>query len=460
MELSLWLYVIGILALFSELTVQVYKRKDQEITTFPTDIPADTTEIDLHDNEINSFPDDAFKKFDKLIKLNVGKNPFTEMPDLAPVGDTLKVLKMRTCKLTEVNANICNELIALKELDLYGNKINSFPDDAFDEFYHLENLNIGKNPLTQMPNLAPVGDTLKVLEMQACKLTELNASIFNELVALKELDLYGNNIDSFTDDAFKVSDHLRKLIIGKNPLTEKPNLAPVSDTLKVLEMRKCKLTELNASIFNELVALKELDLYDNNIDSFPDDAINELYHLEKLNIGKNPFTHMPNLAPVGDTLRVLDMKFCKLTELNASLLDALVVLEQILLNFCLLTSFPDVPGPGNTLSRIDCRGCNISTFLSLSNYKTLTYISLGSNPMTHVPEAAVVSLQVSGKLYLHDTAIASLPDYQQAYADITSLWLHETDVSFFLVSMNILINSEIICHIITNVQYRITQILR
>ena len=442
MEFSLWLYVIGVLTLFSELTIQVYEREDQEITTFPTDIPANTTEINLYDNEINSFPDDTFKKFDELKKLNVGKNPFTEMPDLAPVGDTLKVLKMRACKLTELNASICTELVALKVFDLYGNNINSFPDDVFNEFYHFANLNLGKNPLTQMPNLVPVSDTLKVLGMRACTLTELNASIFNELIALRQLDLYGNNINSVPDDAFKEFYHLANLNLGKNPLTQMPNLVPVGDTLKVLRVQTCKLTELNASIFNELVGLEELDLYDNNIDSFPDDAFNELYHLEKLNIGKNPFTQMPNLAPVGDTLRVLDMTFCKLTELNSDILNALIVLEQILLNFCLLTSFPDVPGPGNTLSQIDCQGCNISTFPPLSNYKKLADISIGSNPMTLVPEAAVVSLQVSGRLYLHDTAIASLPDYPQAYADITSLWLHETDVSFFLVLMNILINSE------------------
>ena len=158
MELSLWLYVIGILTLFSELmTVQVYERKDQEITTFPTDIPADTTEINLYDNEINSFPVDAFKKFDKLNKLNIGKNPFTVMPKLALVSDTLKVLKMRACKLTELHASIFNEHVGLVELDLYDNNIDSFPIDAFNEFYHLEKLNIGKNPFTQMPNFGPSG---------------------------------------------------------------------------------------------------------------------------------------------------------------------------------------------------------------------------------------------------------------------------------------------------------------
>ena len=176
---------------------------------------------------------------------------------------------------------------------------------------------------------------------------------------------------------------------------------------------------------------KVIYVANNYINSFPDDAFNELYQLETLYIGNNPFTQMPDLAPVGDTLKALFMNLCKLTELNASIFNELVVLEEIYLYSCPLTSFPDVPGPLDTLRTIRCFGCELRTFPTLSNYKVLKYVSFGGNPMTRVPEAAVASLHLSGELDLSDTAITSLPDYPQAYENITVLWLDSTDVSLF-----------------------------
>ena len=187
----------------------------------------------------------------------------------------------------------------------------------------------------------------------------------------------------------------------------------------------------------------EIDLYDNDINSFPDDAFNDFDQLEKLHIGGNPFTVMPDLVPVGDTLKSLKIHRCKLTELNASIFNELVVLEEINLFYCsAFTSFPDVPGPGNTLWGAYCDRCSISTFPALSHYKSLRYVSFYGNPMTCVPEAAVASLHLSGRLGLEDTPITSLPDYPQAYENITILHLYVTDVSFFLVSLNIVINNE------------------
>ena len=205
----------------------------------------------------------------------------------------------------------------------------------------------------------------------------------------------------------------------------------------------------------------EIDLRDNDINSFPDDAFNDFEQLEWLDIGENPFTVMPDLAPVGDTLKVLEMRYCKLTELNASIVNELVVLEEIKLYHCkALTSFPDVPGPGNTLWEIYCDLCSVSTFPMLSHYKSLKYIDFVRNPMTSVSEAAVASLHLSGALHLWDTAITSLPDNPQAYENITTLWLQKTDVSFFLVSLTIVINNEnnIMSYIL--MRHRIIQIVR
>ena len=178
---------------------------------------------------------------------------------------------------------------------------------------------------------------------------------------------------------------------------------------------------------------KEIDVDNNNIDSFPYNAFDKFYQLEKLKIGENPFTHLPNLAPIGDTLKVLWTPMCKLTELNASIFNELVVLKEIYLHYYPLTSFPNVGGPGNTLWKIMCWSCKLTTFPELSNYKALKHIHFSDDPMTSVPEAAVASMHLSGPLYLDSTAITSLPQSPKGYENLTHLSLKDTAVSFFLV---------------------------
>ena len=180
----------------------------------------------------------------------------------------------------------------------------------------------------------------------------------------------------------------------------------------------------------------KINVAGNSINSFPYNAFDNFYQLEILYIGNNPFTNLPNLAPIGGTLKFLQMYNCKLTELNASIFNELVVLEEINVQHCPLTSFPDVGGPGNTLWKIACSYCKLRTFPLLSNYKALKYISFRRNPMTSVPEAAVASAHMSGRLSLLETAITSLPQYPKGYENLTFINLLNTTVSFFLVPLN------------------------
>ena len=175
---------------------------------------------------------------------------------------------------------------------------------------------------------------------------------------------------------------------------------------------------------------KVIDLDDNNINSFPDDAFTKFYQLEKLQISRNPFTKLPHLRPVGNTLKVLRMLNCQLTELDPGIFNELVALKDIILNYCRLTIFPDVPGPGSTLSKLDCFSCKLTAFPMISNYKAMKYISFSDNPIATVAETAIAGVHLTGQLRLWGTAIASFPDYPMAYENITYLDLHNTAVSF------------------------------
>ena len=177
----------------------------------------------------------------------------------------------------------------------------------------------------------------------------------------------------------------------------------------------------------------DIDLYDNDINSFPNNAFNELNELEIPNIGDNKFTELPNLRPVGNTLKLLEMRKCRLTELNADIFNELIVLEELDLRYCeTIKTFPDVPGPGNTLSVIDIGYTEYVTFPMFSNYKAMAKLLFPNSEITTIPEAALATLQLSSELDLEGTRITALPFYPKAYESLTDLDLEDTVVSFFL----------------------------
>jgi hypothetical protein len=112
---SITVLIIGFtLALVKIIVAQLYDRSAQSLTSFPTDIPPATTEIKLFDNRIATFPEDAFDPFTQLQILNIGKNHFTELPNLIPVGDTLRQLWVPNCRLHDVNATVFDTLVVLE----------------------------------------------------------------------------------------------------------------------------------------------------------------------------------------------------------------------------------------------------------------------------------------------------------------------------------------------------------
>ena len=196
------------------------------------------------------------------------------------------------------------------------------------------------------------------------------------------------------------------------------------------DCKKCRLAAFPTDIPTEA---KEIKVDKNEINTFPDDAFQNFFQLEKLSMGNNPFTELPNLRPVGNTLKALEMFNCRLTELNASIINELVVLEILDVHMCRLTSLPNVPGPGNTLRDILCRACDLSTFPLLSEYRALENVNVHGTPITSVSLSAVASLHLHRVLKLYRTRIQSLPEYPMAYENIITFLLSETSVSIAFV---------------------------
>ena len=124
-------------------------------TTFPSGIiPVDVKEISINQASLATFTEDAFEDFHQLESLTLDYNPFNEMPNLIPVGNTLKYFRAVNCGMTQLNATVYNELRILETLNVRGCPIVSFPWVEAGPRDTLRLLNLGNCEFTSFPSLA------------------------------------------------------------------------------------------------------------------------------------------------------------------------------------------------------------------------------------------------------------------------------------------------------------------
>ena len=173
----------------------------------------------------------------------------------------------------------------------------------------------------------------------------------------------------------------------------------------------------------------EIKLINNEIKTFPDDAFDKFYQLKRLYLGKNPIKAIPNLIPVGDTLARLNIPHCHITHIDESIFNELKVLQSVNLEGSRLTSFPNVPGPGNSLVRIIISDCQLSKFPAVNHYKTLEELDVTNNPMTSVQDPDVDSLERLNKLIMRNVTLRVLPYNPKALRTVGFIDISSSDVS-------------------------------
>ena len=147
------------------------------------------------------------------------------------------------------------------------NNIETFPDDAFENFYQLDEISFGHNPLKEFPNFIPVGNTLSTINAVFIHLTHINETIFNELRVLRALRTCCSR------------------------LTSLPNVPGPGDSLQEIRVQNNQLP-----IFPPLYhykALEILDLSDNPMTSVQDSDVDNLEKLRVLKLNSVPLPTLP-----------------------------------------------------------------------------------------------------------------------------------------------------------------------
>lgn len=287
-----------------------YSRAFAGLTDIPDGIPNSTTMLALEGNELANISTWKIAHLDALVSIMFDKNVFVVFPDVCEVGDTLVSL---------VLSNNPNLVV--------------FPLDRLECLVKLEYLSLSYIKAHVLPDMSPLGDTLK-----ECY---LNDNSFNEN------DPWTNHMQGFTE--------LSIFHLQKNNFTEMPDLSSAGESL--------------ISIY----------LSYNAIQSVPIESIDNLRRLRHLYLGNNALYTFPNFCGMNSTLMELVLDYNHLTYMGSEEVVCLTKLQVLSLKANNLTYIPDLSTLSANLVELKLQNNNLQEMPPMSNMSALSTLNVQGN---------------------------------------------------------------------------------
>ncbi|KAJ8924838.1 hypothetical protein NQ315_000993 [Exocentrus adspersus] len=130
-------------------------------------------------------------------------------------------IKINDCKVKQVNGNAFQEYTSLRVLDLSGNVIE---DMGFVKYLpsSITVLNLSNNSFTYVDDVFSNLKNLQYVHLSFCKLTEMDFTVFKEVVSLELVNVSNNNIQSSVSKQFLKN--IKCVDISYNDLTRNLNI--------------------------------------------------------------------------------------------------------------------------------------------------------------------------------------------------------------------------------------------
>ena len=269
--------------------------------------------------------------------------------------DTVKYLHVNQLLLTTV-PEVVYRFPNLEELDLSKNKLTQLPDRLISGIPSLRRLSVLYNQIGDDSVFIPKNTHLRALTLQGNRLTRIPMSVRN-------------------------CANLESLWMGNNNLTEL-NVKPLGGLkhLNDLNFYNAGLTSLPRQI-RKLKHVTVLDLYYNNLTQLPK-QIGRMKRLEQLAVSNNKLTALPPQLARLKQLRVLFIHHNELSELPDSFAN-LPALNTLDLSYNRFSSVPDRLPTMLSLESVDISNNNIQTLpTALVGLRNLKKFYIRSNPLT------------------------------------------------------------------------------
>ncbi|CAH0597690.1 unnamed protein product [Chrysodeixis includens] len=222
-----------------------------------------------------------------------GKTDYVLARGLVSDNTNTTRIKIRSCRITEVENEAFNNLTSLKYLDLSRNRIERLNIGVLDDTKLLISLNLSYNQLTVLPvGIFDQITHLTHLDLKVNKINALELGVFDKLRRLKYLDLSDNDFTGreLHPHLFDHNPYILFIDFSRNDMIAAPeDLLHAFQSLQVLNLDGCFLNEIPAfAIEPNLRTLKQLVLSTNQISNLQNESLfANLENLEYLDLSYN-----------------------------------------------------------------------------------------------------------------------------------------------------------------------------
>uniref|UniRef100_A0AAG5CVC3 Leucine rich immune protein (Coil-less) n=1 Tax=Anopheles atroparvus TaxID=41427 RepID=A0AAG5CVC3_ANOAO len=278
------------------------------------------TALEIFQGVLNAIEPGAFDKVPNLTKIIIRNNHLDTLEDYTFRGlDGLEILFIISSELTTIAPNALDGLKNLTHLTLTGNRLTQLPENLFASTPALETISLAYN---QIGNNLPAGlfgsvDELIRLDLSHNQLTSFD---FPHL-KVTQLQLQNNSLTSLF-----LSDHYMIVQAEVNRIAK---LTGSGADLSILLLSENALTDIGP--IAQMVNLTKLSLSSNPLQ--PNSVFNTLRHLDELLLSHTNIQITEQTFANMAELKLLDLSYNNLTELDFSLFSGLIELQTLIVAF-------------------------------------------------------------------------------------------------------------------------------
>ncbi|XP_071371699.1 vasorin b [Centroberyx affinis] len=330
-------------------------------STIPQGVPTFTKNLYLFANGIEGLTTEDFDGLESLEMLDLSQNKLTELPDrvFEPLT-SLRNLDLSSNQITHISEECFQGMALLERLYLYSNHIKTIHPAAFNGLEQLLELKLQGNQLTSLPALSM--PRLLLLDLRFNVLPSLGPSDL-QTPNLESLKLAGVGLTSLDEELMASLRNLHELDISGNQLETFPQALKEARGLIHLSLAGNPMGPLKVQDLQNLGELQELDISNLSLQGLPEEFSQLFPHINKLTVAENPFNCLCTLAWFPSWLRAQG-----------------ITLERTEETRC---HFPPI-NAGKVLERLEHRdfGCPTTTTVTTSTVKTSTTLPI---PATTFP---------------------------------------------------------------------------
>ncbi|KAJ8912934.1 hypothetical protein NQ315_017265 [Exocentrus adspersus] len=364
---------IGFLVRLVELNVA-----NNRLTEVPPDIVnlRNLLKLDISQNSIKHLPD--MGELRKLQLLYAQHNDIEEIPSFQGCEQIQEIYFGNNC-IKEIPAEICENLLHLKILELRDNQIEIIPAEITN-MAHLTKLDLTNNSITELPNTMGLMPHLQALKVEGNKLKQVRLDIIHagtnrilrhlrEKITDEEMHAIGNITVSNTSSnifpdryAMRTGSMLNLALKDLSDIPDSCFLEAKEAKVTIVDLCKNKFTKVPPGLALIADDITELNLSVNQLKELPI-FIKDCKKLKFCDVGSNLLSTLPACYKDLTALRELVLYNNKLTSVP-DCIYGMVGLEILLLN-------------DNSIKEINVDG--------LKNLKRLATLNLCNNDIHYVP---------------------------------------------------------------------------